>query len=64
VLITVSGHFDLAKVRTVLDAHGAKQQMYNVQVFRRKQDRQGDGLPVARCADHFDRGRQLYFCES
>ena len=34
-LIVVSGHFDLAKVRSALDAHDVKPQMFNnVQVFR------------------------------
>jgi hypothetical protein len=40
-LIVVGGHFDLAKVRSVLGAHGAKSQMFNnVQVYR-PQDKTG-----------------------
>ena len=34
-LVVVAGHFDLAKVRKLLDAHGVKPQMFNdVQVYR------------------------------
>lgn len=34
-LVVVAGHFDLAKVRKVLDSHGVKPQMFNnVQVYR------------------------------
>jgi hypothetical protein len=34
-LVVVAGHFDLAKIRKLLDTHGAKPQMFNnVQVYR------------------------------